>query len=154
MNYLYNGVGPLPDIYSIYTPELQKELPFVILVDSTKNGSTYGSTSLWMFKTYDYSVRGTDWSVGIIASDGCKVCSYDYTDNQWGDVTNYTGAYPTLSSRHLAWSNFVILNPIDSTIYLAASDPIPVNPHNPTAMLMGYMAGQTNQRSRGLILSK
>ena len=31
-NYLYNGVGPLPDIYSVYTPELQAKYPNACLV--------------------------------------------------------------------------------------------------------------------------
>ena len=117
--YSYNGVV-LPDIYKVYTPELQKELPLAILFDSSGNGTNYGSISLWFFKTYKFITTG---SVTILASDGCKFCSF--VDDMWGDVTDYTYKHATLALEYLAWSNFDIINE-DGSVYLAASAPIPV----------------------------
>lgn len=148
MNYLYNGVGPWPDIYTVYTTELQKELPFAILFDSTNNGTKYGSTSVWFFKTYEYPYpdHGTRPSVGIIASEGCKFCNL--IENHWGEVTDYAGQYPVLYFEYLVWSNFDILNE-DGTLYLAASEPVPVTQRNPSAMLMGFQLGPVIRRMRG-----
>ena len=137
MNYLYNGVE-LPDIYTVYTPEVQKELPLAVIFDSTEGGTTYGSTSLWLFKTYEYT-ESTSYKLAIIATDGCKYCSLE--DGLWSEATEYDGLYPTLVFKYLKWSNFDILNK-DGSVYLAASEPIPIYPPNPTAMLMGYMVGQ------------
>lgn len=68
----------------------------------------------------------------------------------WGELTEEddTG----ISGSLVIWTNTDILNESDGTLYLAASDPIPVvtaHQLDPLSLWLGYQAGQWVARQRG-----
>lgn len=115
--YLYNGVR-LPDIYKVYTPEIQKTHPYVFIYLDGYTGYYW----LWAFTKPIYRVNIT----GLLAyPDGAVAIRWVlYTDEtEWGHkIENAQSGLFTASSL---WANFDVLNE-DGTVYLAASDPIPV----------------------------
>lgn len=139
MDYLYNDVQ-LTDIRSVYTPELQAQYPYALLRIATASASTYtlsisdmpitiaesgGPTINSIFLQTHYKING-EWTAWA---------EYSYAINVWG----------------FKWSNHDIYT-TDGTLYLAASDPIPVsNPPAPDPfwMLMGWQAGRMIAGMRG-----
>ena len=150
MNYLYNGVGPLPDIYSVYTPEVQKSHPFALI----KTGIFNSGYMLYLFgkDAYYYDNNGS-WFFGGNSDNPVPGYSstYDESSGTWGELVhhdtwnvNVGGLTATLGD--ILWANFDVLKK-DGTLYLAASDPVPVSPdQNDPALLQrafwkGFAAG-------------
>lgn len=109
--YSYNGVV-LPDIYKVYTPELQKTHPFASIGVRTDGYCL-------LLKDYDLSVspEGTFW-----ITPGLK---WIYVDGVWQEHSTYV--YPMVP----VWSNYDIhyaeeIPDIGGTVYLPASNPVPV----------------------------
>lgn len=142
MNYLYNGVL-FPKV-----PEVEGH-PYSLVNRSTSGGETYAhfyaATTPVFYNRNTGSVLnplcvqndGTVVHYGMNSKDGETEWVFrDTKDLVSGDSFAGVGIV-----NYLIWSNHDIFNE-DGTLYLAASDPIPVNPPNPTAMMMGYMVGQ------------
>ena len=162
MNLLYNGT-PLPDIRSVYTPEVQKEWPYLVMaynigssgnidryvlggtkVPQTYNGEKHGHTGSyqnWYIYNYpDMYLPGTwDWDEEYGSDDESKV---------WA------------SDTPILWSNHDILN-TDGSVWFAGSkainaetgeevdfSPVPVTTINPSALMQGFFVGQALRRNR------
>lgn len=136
MNYLYNGVE-LPAL-----PEWDTETyPYAWLKETYTSIPKRLRCFLTAMKRIEYKYEN-----GGIYLKRDAVRYYIGDSKEW-ELLEQSGESEWLSvdgandNKPAFWSNFTIYNE-DGSVYLAASDPIPVNPPNPTAMLMGYMVGQ------------
>lgn len=140
MNCLYNGVE-LPDIFKVYTAELQKTHPFAVI--------TYfvGIYHLNLFTDNVFYCK--DGGMLVKQDTTCLGSALDIENTKWGDFEESVYSVDGWGPIPL-WSNFDILNE-DGTLCLAASDPIPVNPAptlDPTALRMGWQVGNKIARQR------
>jgi hypothetical protein len=96
----------------------------------------------------------------VYSSGDCRyyTTSCDLTSDKpvWGDFierkkepASMTGFYVVNEGNGLIWTNHDILRTLDDTLYLAASDPIPVQSYDPTALLQGYLVGCRLRAMRG-----
>lgn len=132
MKYSYNGVV-LPDINSVWVDK--KTYPFAVITENM----------LTVFNSYE-QVTGTGFNAGKRAVQFSNAgysgnvegefMRYDLVDDEW--VIRTTTARTDYFFEYILWANFDLLNE-DNSIYLAASDPVPVL--NPTAILMGFLTG-------------
>lgn len=141
--YLYNGVS-LPDIYSVYTPELQATHPFAFIVIS---GSL---THLCITPNEPYIKENKNFITGAI-SHSMKFRE-DTTAKRW--YLNDTGEWESVADDNYTtssvlnvptWANFDLLYE-DGTPYL----PVPVSPVklNPALLVQGFLTGQALRRNR------
>ena len=136
MNYLYNGVE-LPAL-----PEWDKEIyPYALIFKATFDAYI-------LFLT---DVKGT-YANAVVYYDGNRTdCSCAQGDADWSEFSEVLSfvRYIASSTRYI-WSNYDILNS-DGSIYLAASDPIPVTAPalDPLSLFMGWKAGNWVARQRG-----
>lgn len=147
MNYLYNGVE-LPAL-----PEWDKNVYPYAVIYNTGWGSYYFIVSknrLYIQNTtIDGSSRPFLWYLAE-----CPSWLKSDTEDLWTDRGLYKYEGTLISTgAYVLWSNHDIRNP-NGTIYIAASDPIPVpeeepeSTHNQTAMLTGFQVGQALRRMR------
>lgn len=105
-NHLYNGIE-LPDIYSVYTPEIQQTHPFAYII--TLSGQYY------LMAHYTEVNSGADGTMPLFG-DGVKFIAEN-------------GAWVESSKINLfsvvIWANADVYTE-DGSVYLAASDPVPV----------------------------
>lgn len=153
INYLYNGVQ-LPAL-----PEWDRETyPYVVIDD--QGGHYYGEPTQYLLVAYKtlpttYShVYGKD-SHGVSGATDYVYSGYDSInrpENWYSSVNGYGACSPSSGGSGLAmrnldtviWANYDVLN-ADGTLYLAASEPVPVTttaPIDPAAMMMGVLAGK------------
>lgn len=119
---LYNGVE-LPNIDTVWTDELKKEYPYAYIRSCTADDiySLYLSpdplykTSLTVRSLEDSILKYFELPFGF--SDG-----QTWKNTSYSDYEIYMG--PT---RTIVWSSVDILNNNDSTTYLAATSPIPLD---------------------------
>lgn len=122
----YIGVV-LNDIYTVYTPELQKQYPYAAIV----------YLSLW---SKVLILNSTPFVIvdKVIAEDLPKYKAINSSSSwqEYDSSLNY-------GAETLLWANHDILNS-NGSVYLAASDPVPVvtNTLDPTALLMGWLVGK------------
>lgn len=144
MNYLYNGVE-LPAL-----PEYDKEkYPYAVIGD---HGASW-PPALWCLSADAYyELNGN--LLWLKASAGR---SWELEDGKWSEYEENAGnAISVLinstswsSTYELIWTNFNA--EYNGTLYLAASDPIPVNPAptlDPTSLLMGWQVGNRIRQSK------
>lgn len=122
--YLYNG-NRLPDIYSVYTPELQKTHPYAFILGLPSIGV------MWLYVTSNVEVNVSSNSDCIRFYKDTALMSVIQTDGN-GD---YPAEWPELGAIEdetynaflsaVKWTNCDI-HKLDGTLYLAASDPVPV----------------------------
>lgn len=129
-NYLYNGV-PLPPL-----PEEEYQFAYI---------GQYQDRWYLVFSLQ--AVNVTVDGINMFLSNARR---YEVSDGQW--IRSYSAnAVPTIM-----WSNTDVyyydsVEEVGGTLYLAASDPIPVNPAptlDPTALLMCWQVGN-RIRQRG-----
>lgn len=144
-NYLYNGVE-LPDIHTVYTPEIQEQYPYAVLRASI-DGQSYG---LYLSEELPYFKE--DGTLIIAYANLSQLISVrNLRYNFWRDpipgmgdgwgVGHYStiGVYVDKEDvNRVFWTNTDILN-LDGSVFLAASDPVPT--YDPTALLQGYLVG-------------
>lgn len=136
-NYLYNGVA-VPTL-----PEYDNErYPYAVLRKNT------GATKFAFFvSSHAPTIKNGKLQVlqlGAGASGRCE--AYTYTDaDGWIGPTTYTFVQGfTTDAEGVFWTNTDILNE-DGTIYLAASEPVPIGggePIDPTSFMQGYIVGR------------
>lgn len=133
--YLY---GPdkvrLPGIYSVYTPELQKQYPFAQILPT----STGSDGNVYMFVAMNikhYGVTG-----GILYGNGVFIqpetepfsCVWSYMGrgaNVWEPMSEDidTTTHPHLTLMYpVTWSNYNIYNKTGEEVLFTASEPVPV----------------------------
>lgn len=145
-NYLYNGVE-LPDVNTVWTDELKETLPHAVIVEATYNGEKYymlaltdlaptgfnnddGSRSqISYLGTFIYAVCYFTTSETVATAAGITVNEWVLKDQGTDSYKYYVESfYPTV------WTAADILTS-DGTLYLAASDPVPViTPIRPTSL--------------------
>ena len=146
MNYLYNGVElpVLPEwdretypyamiVYYPYNTEISR---YYLTVFS--HAPSYFSENMSGFRINN----SVPWKVQKYASDGSAKWNWRYDDERGESTYNHILCNIGGNTSTLVWANVDFT--IGSTIYLAASDPIPVNPAptlDPTSLLMGWQVG-------------
>ena len=143
--YLYNGVK-LPAL-----PEWDKEMyPYAWLLDC-------GRVSWSNFRVYELYVLGKpstrdEWGILSLPAPWNKYDLNVFDDER---ITEWEVGSPCYIDHHLTaypiWTNHDILNE-DGSLYLAASDPVPVTsaqPIDPNSMLAGYLVGCRLRSMRG-----
>ena len=136
MNYLYNGVE-LPAL-----PEWDKETyPYALIYKSSFGGHV-------LFLT---DVVGT-YTSSVVYYNGVRIdCDCAQGETEWSDFSDAMSFERYIAaSTHYVWANYDILKG-DGTLYLAASDPIPVTAPalDPLSMWLGWKAGNWVARQRG-----
>lgn len=143
--YLYNGVK-LPDINSVYTPELQKTHPYAVIVkgrtrylskdeglNANYDGSEYELVVTDKPLTFSESV-GTIWyNINDNAYDTAATGMYSYLKKDgemvvppvWNNTTN---TFYEVSGIPV-WSNYTLTNETDLTLP-TPSDPVPLCSYN------------------------
>lgn len=119
--YLYNGVR-LPNIYSLYTPELQKTHPFVWVSTESK----------WHFIHLSTQMPCVNADGKLFFPNGAEVRNYDIgvdwqegDDFGWSINQTYEAGGVFVSAKWTFWANADILNE-DGSVYIYASEPVPV----------------------------
>lgn len=166
MNCLYNGV-PLPDIYSVYTQELQETHPYATMVTSTDSTIEENGRALLAYLILStmplIRQKGSFIYYELAAAADGSTIRYlintveGVTDEEWKRDADKDGDYvagdnvQTITLSTIRWANYDLYKD-DGTLYLAASEPVPVGPvtvRNPAAMLMGFQLGAAIRRMRG-----
>jgi hypothetical protein len=138
-NYLYNGVGPLPDIYTVYTPELQEEFPFAVM-------ETFGDDFLlYLCKIRPHAYfkdDGVTVRIKAIGEDGdVRNCVY-YSSGQWAGewiLSTATSSYMFFDLSEFIWTSHAIYYEDGVTLCLEKSPaPVPVPQLNPAALMQGF----------------
>ena len=142
MNYLYNGVElpALPEWDKTVYPNL------IIYYDNGANQYRIVATDVPMVYGYESSIG--KYSVHGHYNSGKKSwMRAEYNDGEWTEfvtITNSSATTLVYCDGDAVWTNHDILNENDDTIYLAASDPIPVTTApsvDPLSLLMGWRMG-------------
>ena len=128
-NYLYNGVefAELPKWDT-------EKYPFAYIV-------YYPGLMGWLYafsekKHLDTANNSGTMCTSVAAGETYLTClAYPPI---FGEIEEVTATENKTMDSKLLWANYNVLN-ADGTLYLPASDPIPVL--NPTAILMGYSMG-------------
>ena len=121
--YLYNGVGPLPDIYTVYTPELQKLYPFVF-INLLDIGAIKRAT-LYCLPELGYNYANNNWCINLSGLT-YLTASVKIGGSEWGSFSEESGGTGfVVSNLEDGWANFDVRNE-NGSVYLAASDPVPV----------------------------
>lgn len=149
--YLYNGVE-LPAL-----PEWDKETyPYVVMTTMMQGGVVYGvrivAYSEPMHLVLNNSGVGSDYYLGVVAGNPFLTTgSWYLSSDTTPEFTEKTLTYDYLYTKEPHWANYDVLNR-DGTLYLAASDPIPVSSFtpDPISMTMGWLVGRriAGQRSK------
>ena len=139
-NYLYNG-AELPDIDTVWTDK--EAYPYAFIQTTTNGGAclrlssgipycdgTYIRGENISYKGYDFFAGETVWAF-------------------YKTTANYTGPY--FGIEHSLWASADILNE-DGTVYLAASEPVPVGNNitipDKASFMLGYLTGQRLRKMR------
>ena len=134
----------LPDIYSVYPPELQKTHPFAVISEFPMlYYLTFYSAPVY----HETNVFGNYYKSNEACSAISHICSPQLGDDAWmpnddGNAVNVPAGESIGTASSPRWANFDLpsTNLVTGvTEYIEASDPIPVL--NPTAILMGYSMG-------------
>lgn len=145
MNYFYNGVE-LPAL-----PEWDREMyPYAYIMGFTKStGISYDFVVCANPLTYKKPFLYDYYVVSVYGNGGL----FDLDDGEWVlwrmdeplDKGYKADEIPFL------WTNHDVLNTTDGSVYLAASDPIPVSApqFDPLSLFMGWKAGNWVARQRG-----
>ena len=139
MKYLYNGVE-LPAL-----PEWDKEkYPYAVII----YGNSLNPKSVTFYVSKEIVVQKPDYDGVklVFERDYMKTTGTTYSDDfAWGELKQ-----PTSTSspyiNYAIWANTDIYNP-DGTLYLAASEPVPVTDHN--ALVQGWIVGKRLAAMRG-----
>ena len=148
--FLYNGI-PLPDINEVWTDKEKCKSAFV-----RKAGAAEGSEveyRLVLAASAECGYNGKDTVQMWHPTVTYKLLSDNWEKIGESDTVGFGTGY---ANALIIWSSFDVLN-ADGTLYLAASEPIPVNPAppiDPTSLLMGWLVGKRIAAMRGQVPSE
>ena len=141
--YSYNGVV-LPDIHTVYTPELQETHPFAYI-----EHYALGLYSLYVASQQAIYNPKTYIAVPPRVEGFGNCIKFQYApeyDETWKlKDEKYDGSIFLDDDNTLLWCNTPVYNVTDGTLYLAASDPIPVGSApevEPKSFMAGWRMGQ------------
>lgn len=147
-NMLYNGVE-LPDIESVWTEELKATYPYGYIYKNSGFAGGYGLNC----STYPVRINnGLIWTAG-----GSRYLQFGLNSaGEWeqrGTVTvNSDKGIFSSTAYPVIWAGFDIIDRNDSTVYLSASDPLPVGKPitDPLSFMMGcnWMKAMLAKRGR------
>lgn len=135
-NYLYNGVK-LPAL-----PEWDKETyPYAYIQDGS-NLIPPGARAI-ILRVFEVPVYAIGNAVSTTAATNSITWKCPITDAvEWTGRTETTYEADASCGGNAIWTNADILN-MDGTLYLAASDPIPVGePIDKASFMQGYIVGR------------
>lgn len=136
MNYLYNGVE-LPAL-----PEWDKTLyPYAVIGATANGGAAEGGTN-WLYVCSMRPYQNSSGKVVLGNADAqCRHAHYygNGISTDWGTLQN--SGIRTVTSEYNVWTNTDILHE-DGSVYLAASEPVPVLSIDYTAMIQGWIVGK------------
>lgn len=167
--YLYNGVE-LPDIYSVYTPEVQKTHPYAYVFSGILGHSLYASP-IPLYRTVyirDDTTEEYGASITALGRPEGQLISWStyYTPDEWSNMRESPLATFGPATEYLIWSKTDVMcaeahTPDGSLnfeyiqtdeLFMKGSAPIPVGgtsePIDPTSMLLGFQVGQAIRRNR------
>ena len=145
MNYLYNGVE-LPAL-----PEWDKETyPYAVITPMFATTDPNKGAKLYVYSAPLYHAEGE-----LTTATACKrmIALWSYLSHPeygWYKYTSTTEIGFTdpedmeagdIIARSAVWTNTDILNE-DGSIYLAASDPVPVSALDPQSLTAGWLVGK------------
>ena len=114
-NYLYNGVE-LPDINEVWNKVNKEHWRYAsIFMSSSARASLYFTQG---------PCRISSGNSELVDIPGGYHYSY-WNGGTWSDPTSYDDPFTSDNAKYAVWANFDILN-TDGSVYLAASDPVPV----------------------------
>ena len=137
VGYLYGGVGPLPDIESVWTDELKARYPNVVIAPMLAevycllcfSGGAYITYNDYQAPFFHASEQGYArmW-MACTTEESAEV--FGGSAGEWFVIEDMEGEIPVAADDQLTveapvWSNFNILT-ADGSTYLAASEPVPV----------------------------
>lgn len=138
--YRYNGLV-LPEIPSAVPPNVCIEETTVMGIHRVQ---VYYMESIGYF-TDDYSTLHLTLPEGHLSSV-IATSANDYSGESWSALE--VGTKTDVLVKNIVWANFNIEH--NGTLYLAASDPVPVSPVklNPALLVQGFMVGKAIRRNR------
>lgn len=141
-NYLYNGVE-LPEL-----PEWDKTAyPYVVIRFATSPGVFDDCYIIEAYPGKPITVENTILGATVeyikleTASSCLTVGSIDVDGDAWEVSQIVFEGEGKYGLKSIVWSNFDI-NHVDGTLYLAASEPVPVPVYDHTAMVQGWIVGK------------
>ena len=125
-----------PDIYTVYTPELQKEYPYALIAfdDYSDPSEKFILATLRLIKSIDYGNSALCEYINFYAGDPVYHCNV-YDDEPFMWVDSLTEEDANIRFDAIDWANFDIVCQTDiyaneskpiGAVYCAASDPIPI----------------------------
>jgi hypothetical protein len=145
MFYLYNGIK-LPDVGGVRTDK-------ITYPNATMVGYTDGDKILLLSTAPLYKGRH-----GATIPAGASAIGYKVVGDAWEqyntwEPSEYDSSYTAWGSN-IWWASYDLLNE-DGSVYLAASEPVPVGgePIDQQSYLMGWRVGQLLQGMRGRVIS-
>ena len=139
-NYLYNGVE-LRDIYTVYTPELQKTHPYVFIYRILYNVTMVIASTPFVAELKENAgyVSGRIFPLEgsvptLISSIQSNAIETGWSEFEDGKLCTPDDGY---DFKKTFWANYNVLDR-DGNILLAASDPIPVPQLNHAALMQGF----------------
>ncbi len=140
MNYLYNGVEA-PDINTVWTDKETYSYAMIFVNTETNwtTGITETYTYLWFLDNPPYVFRGEGTSGNI--AGGAIIQSYRLTGGNWEYYATHEWPHAfTYPFDSIIYANYDLLDS-DGTLYLAASDPVPVEETTPAFSLKAWLTG-------------
>ena len=129
-DFLYNGVGPLPKL-----PEVEG---YALLC------KRLGFYTVFFFNSYEFEENSETgrWEISIPGGNQMyQIISGDeWTKQVSTDARN-------IEYDIILWANFDVIGQ-DGSVYLAASEPVPVTTINPSALMQGFFVGDAIKRNR------
>lgn len=119
-NYLYNGME---------LPALPKTNHPIAVMNTALYGMLKKAT-LYLFSELEYTSIESSGDRGLLLTESNHVrFSATATDTEWTAIDASAGS---LNIKNIGWTSHDILNS-DGTLYLAASEPVPIVPTPPSA---------------------
>lgn len=145
MNYLYNGVE-LPALPEL-TDDEKEQYPYWVIFSRSPHYRLFLADKPAIYKLYS-GISAVYFEIGTRA---IRYSTPIGLDEPWSEMDG--NPFVVEDKTYLGadcWTNHDIYDS-DGTLYLAASDPVPVSPVqlNPAALMQSFFVGEAVKRCRG-----
>ena len=127
MAYSYNGVV-LPDINTVYTPELRERYPYAVIITGDMVSRLYALYICMKLPYFNSSGGLVMGKLSLQDNVACRKYTIYHPDVGAGEDWFWDNiiSFETLDDPSVAfWTNTDILN-TDGSVFLKATDPIPI----------------------------